>query len=66
MLSPFLVYPPKTPYSLLLALLKNTPAFASWTWHFPIHRHRTFIGPRASPPFDDQLIHSLIHMHQKP
>ena len=64
MLSPFLVSPPKphSPYSLLLALLKNPPTCASWPWHSPIHGYRTFIGPRASPPSDDQLDQSLIHM----
>jgi hypothetical protein len=28
----------------------------------PLLRHRTFTGPRASPPIDDRLGHPLLHM----
>jgi hypothetical protein len=38
----------------------------SWSWHSPILGHRTFTGPRASPPIDDQLIHPLLHMQPEP
>jgi hypothetical protein len=41
-------------------LLTNSPTPASWPWHSPILGHRTFTGPRASPPIDDQLGHLLL------
>jgi hypothetical protein len=53
-LSPFLDSPPKTPYPLPLA---PTPA------HQPTHSCRK---PRASPPTDDPLGYSLLHMQLKP
>jgi hypothetical protein len=62
MLSPFLVSPLKIPYYLPLSLLHNTPTPSSWPWHSPVLGHRTFTGPRASPPTDDQLDHPLLHM----
>jgi hypothetical protein len=43
-------------------LLPNPPTPASWPWQSPILGHRTFTGPRASPPIDDQLGHPLLHM----
>ena len=61
MLSPFLVFPPEIPYPLP-PLLPNPPTPASWPWHSPILGHRTFTGPRASPPIDDLLGHPLLHM----
>jgi hypothetical protein len=64
MLSPFLVSPLKTPYPL--PLLTNPPISASWPWHSSILGHRTFIGPRASPPIDDRLRHPLLHMQLEP
>jgi hypothetical protein len=66
MLSPFLVSPPKTPYPLPLPLLTNPSTPASWPWHSPILGQRTFTGPRASPPIDDQLGHPLLHMWLEP
>ncbi|EDL00590.1 mCG146966 [Mus musculus] len=47
MLSPFLVSPLKTP------MVTNPPTHASWSWHSPTLEHKTFTGPRASPPTDD-------------
>jgi hypothetical protein len=44
MLSPFLVFPLKTPYPLT-----NPPIPTSWPWHSLILGHRAFTGPRASP-----------------
>ena len=52
MLSPFLVSPPKIPYPLPCPLLPNRPTPASWPRRSPILGHRTFTGPRASPPID--------------
>ena len=52
MLSPFLVSSLKIPYHPL-PLLPNPPTPTSWPWHSPILGHRTFTGPRASPPIDD-------------
>jgi hypothetical protein len=66
MLSPFLVSPPRTPYPLPPTLLTNPPTPASWPWHSPILEHRAFIGPRPSPPIDDQLGHPLLHMQLEP
>ena len=66
MLSLFLVTPLKIPYLLPLSLLNNPPTPDSWPWNFPILGHRTFTGPRASPPIDDQLDHPLLHMQLEP
>jgi hypothetical protein len=62
MLSHFLVFPPKIPYSLHLPPAPQTTKFHSWSWHFPILGHRAFTGPRASPPIDDLLGHPLRHI----
>jgi hypothetical protein len=62
MLSPFLVSPPQTPYLFPLPLLTNQLTSASWPWQSPILGHRAFTGPRAFPPNDDWLGHSLLHM----
>jgi hypothetical protein len=43
-------------------LLPNPPTPASWLWHSPILGHRTFTRPRASPPIDGRLGHSMLHM----
>ena len=62
MLSPILVskkLPPSSPCSPTLTTT------ASWPWHFPVLGHRAITGPRASPPIDDQLGHSLLHMQQR-
>ena len=63
MLFSFLISPQRTPYPLALALplLTKPPSPASWPWHYPILGHRTFTGPKASPPIDDQLGHPLLH-----
>ena len=39
MLSPFLVSPPKTPYTIPLPLLTNPPTPVSLSWHSPILGH---------------------------
>ena len=53
MLSPFLVFPLKIPY-LLPSLPAPQPTHShSWPWYSPILGHRTFTGPRASPPIDE-------------
>ena len=56
MLSSFLVSPPKGP----LPLLTIPPTPASCPWDSPMG-HRTFTGPRAAFPIDDQLGHPLLH-----
>ena len=62
MSSPFLVSPLKSPTLYPLPLLTNPPTPASWHWPSPTLGHRTFAGPRASPPIDVQLGHPLLHM----
>ena len=60
---PFSSFPSEKPLTLPL-LLPNQPTHShSWFWHSPILVHRTFTGPRASPPTDDQLGRPLLHMH---
>jgi hypothetical protein len=66
MFFPFLVSPMKIPYPLPLPLLTNPPTPNSWPWHFPIPGHRTFTGPRAFPPINDQLGHPLLHIQLEP
>ena len=66
MLSPFLVFPLKTPTTFSLPLLTNPPTPAFWTWNSLLLGHRTFTGPRASPPIDDGLGHPLLHMQLEP
>jgi hypothetical protein len=66
MLSPFLVFPPKTPYPFPSPLLTNLPTPVSWPWQSPILGHRTFTGPRASPPIDDWPGYPLLHMQLEP
>lgn len=55
MLIPFLVSPPKVPYPLPHPPVSQATHCHAWPWHSPIVGHRTFTGPRASPPIDDQL-----------
>ena len=62
MLSPFLVSPPKIPYPIPRPPAPKPTHFHSWPWHSLILGHGTFIGPRTSPPIDDQLGHPLLHM----
>jgi hypothetical protein len=70
----FFPFPPtlKPPIPSLLPLLlwgcSNThpPTPTSLPSHSPIVGHRPFTGPRASPPFDVQQGHSLLHMQLEP
>ena len=66
MLSPFIVSPPKIPYPLPPPPAPQPTHSHSWPWHSPILGHRTFTGPRASPPIDDQLGHSLLYIQLEP
>jgi hypothetical protein len=66
MLSPFLVSPPKIPYPLPSPPAPKPTCSHSWFWHSPILGLRDFIGPRASPPIDDQLGHCLLHIQPEP
>ena len=54
MLSPFRHSPPKILYPLLLPQLPKPHTPISRPWHSPMLGHRTFTGPSASPPIDDQ------------
>jgi hypothetical protein len=38
----------------------------SWFWHSPLLEHRTFTGPRTSPPIDNSLGHSLLDIQLEP
>ena len=60
MLFPFLVSPPKIPSlpPLLPNLSTRIPSPG-----IPLYWN---IGPRASPPIDDQLCHPLLHMQLEP
>ena len=64
MLPPFLISPLKIPYPLPLLTNPTTPA--SWPCHSPMLGHRTFTGPRAFPPIDDQVGHPLLLMQLEP
>ena len=64
MLSSFLVSLPKIPYPLPASLAPQTTH--SQSWPPPILGHRTFTGPRASLPIDDQLGHPLLHIQLEP
>ena len=66
MLSPFLVSPPKPPYLLHLPQITNPPTPTSWPWLSPTLGHRAFTGLKASPPIDDQLGHTLLHIQVEP
>ena len=50
---PFPGFPSENPLSHPPALLTNTPIPTSWPWYSPTLGHRTFIGPRVSPPTDE-------------
>jgi hypothetical protein len=63
MLSPFLVSPLKIPYPFPSPQSTHSH---SRSWHSPILEHRTFTGPRASPPIDDRLGHPLLHIQLEP
>jgi hypothetical protein len=66
MLSPFLVSPLKVPYPLPPPPGPQSTHSHSQSWHSPILGHRTFTGPRASPPIDDRLGHPQLHIHLEP
>ena len=66
MLSSFLVSPLKTPSPIPPPLFTNPPTSASLPRHSPTLGHRTFTGPRASPPNDVQQGHLLLHMQLEP
>jgi hypothetical protein len=67
MLSPFLVSPQKkNPLSPPTLPVPQPTHSHSWSWHSPILGHRTFRGPRASPPIDNQTGHPLLHMQLEP
>ena len=63
---PFLSFPSENPLSPPPPPAPQHTHSHSWSWHFPILGHRTFTGPRASPPIDDQLGHPLLHMKLEP
>jgi hypothetical protein len=64
---PLSQFPLQRPPSLSpLSLLPNMATHASRPWHSPVLGHRTFIGPRPSPPNDGQLGHPLLHMQLEP
>jgi hypothetical protein len=52
MLSHFIVPPPKIPYPLPPPPASQPTHSHSQSWHSLILRHRTFTGPKASPPID--------------
>jgi hypothetical protein len=59
--------PPKITYPLPTPpLLINPPTLASLPWHSPILGHRTFAGPRASPPIDNKLGNPLLYIQLEP
>jgi hypothetical protein len=64
MFSPFLVSPLKIPYPLTPAPQPNTSWFLAR--QSPIFWYRTFTGPGASTPIDDQLGHPHLHMQLEP
>jgi hypothetical protein len=53
---------PKVPYTFPPTLLPNPPTPTSWPWHSTVLGHMIFAIPRASPPTDGKLGHSLLHM----
>jgi hypothetical protein len=66
MLSPFLVSPLKNPIPSPTCPAPQPTHSHSQSWPSPILGHRTFIGPRASPPIDDRLGHPQLHIQLKP
>jgi hypothetical protein len=67
MLSPFLVSPlKKSPSPSPTHSAPQTTHSHSQSWHSPILGHRTFTGPRASPPIDDRLGLPLLHIQLEP
>ena len=66
MLFPFLVSSLKTPYPIPPPVLTNPAMPTSLSWHSPTLGHGAFSGPRASPSFDVQQGHPLLHMQLEP
>lgn len=65
MLSPFLVSLQKP--SIFSPPPAHQPTHSCFlALAFPFMGHRAFIGPIASPPLDDRLGHSLLHMQLDP
>ena len=64
MLSPFLVFPLKTPNCP--PPVHHPPTPTSYPWHSPTLKYRDFIGQSVSLPIDELQGHSLIHMQQYP
>ena len=64
MLSPFLVLPQKIPCPILLPLIINQLTNTSWPWHSLTQEHRAFIGPRDSPPIDNQQCYICSWSHE--
>ena len=60
MLSPFLISSLIIPSSLPISLFHNPPIPFSWPCPSSVMGHRTFTGPRTSPPIDDQRDHPLL------
>jgi hypothetical protein len=56
---------PKALYPLS-PLLTNPHTPISWFWHSPSLWHRAFTGASGSPPIDEQLGHTLVHMQLEP
>ena len=66
MLSPFLVYSPKTPYTIP-SPSSPTHSLQVLGHGIPLHiGHRAFIGHRVSTPIDDWLGHPLLQMQLEP
>jgi hypothetical protein len=63
---PFLSFPSENPLSPPPPPAPQHTHSHSWSWHFPILGHRTFTGPRASPPIDGRLGHLLLHIWLEP
>jgi hypothetical protein len=65
---PFLGFPSeKHPPPFSFSSLLTTPLTpASRPWNSPTLGHRDFIGQRASPPIDDQLVYPLLLMQLEP
>jgi hypothetical protein len=63
---PYPSLPSKNPLSPPTCPAPQPTHSHSWALHSPILGHRTFTGPRASPPIDDQLGHPLLHMQLEP
>ena len=64
---PFPSFPSENLLSLPSLPVLTTPSTPTpWTWNSLVLEHIAFTGPRASPPIDDQLGHSLLYMQLEP